>query len=165
MAGTGVETQLQLTPGVVTGQRGTIYLLLGMLAWIIAGFAGAVVAAALMSLAAFLLGREFGFVFVPQTSRRGTGRIAAAVFQGILLLGALRQGRRAGDGDSRAAVLIQLDRDGVERQRVNYRGYKMRRALAVRPYPTGGYAVLFEGAGSATDSTLYLARVDASGRF
>jgi len=69
------------------------------------------------------------------------------------------------NGDTRAAVLILLDRDGVERSRVNYRGYKMRRALMVRPYPTGGFAVLFEGAGSSSDSTLYLARVDASGRF
>ncbi|MEO8559715.1 MAG: PQQ-binding-like beta-propeller repeat protein [Rhodospirillales bacterium] len=69
------------------------------------------------------------------------------------------------NGDSRAAVLILLDRDGIERQRVNYRGYKMRRALMARPYPTAGFAVLFEGAGSSSDATLYLARVDASGRF
>jgi len=84
---------------------------------------------------------------------------AAAPNGGLVLAGS------EADGNSRAAVLILLDRDGIERQRVNYRGYKMRRVLAVRPYPTGGYAVLFEGAGSATDSTLYLARVDASGRF
>jgi hypothetical protein len=85
--------------------------------------------------------------------------IAAAPNGGLVLAGS------EADGDSRAAVLLQLDRDGIERQRVNYRGYKVRRTLAVRPYPTGGYAVLFEGAGSAGDSTLYLARVDASGRF
>lgn len=69
------------------------------------------------------------------------------------------------NGETRSAVLILLDRDGVERSRVNYRGYKMRRAVMVRPYPTGGFAVLFEGAGSSNDNTLYLARVDASGRF
>ncbi len=69
------------------------------------------------------------------------------------------------DGDGRVAVLVMLDGDGVERARVNYRGYKMRRTLMVRPYPTGGYAVLFEGAGSSSVGTLYLARVDAAGRF
>lgn len=69
------------------------------------------------------------------------------------------------DGDSRAAVLVLLDGEGIERARVNYRSYRMRRALMVRPYPTGGYAVLFEGAGPSSGGTLYLARVDASGRF
>jgi hypothetical protein len=69
------------------------------------------------------------------------------------------------NGDSRVAVLIVLDQDGIERQRVNYRGYKMRRALSLHAYPTGGYAVLFEGASPSSDSTLYLARVDTNGRF
>ena len=59
-----------------------------------------------------MLGREFGFVFVPQTSRLVTVLIAAAVFQGILLLGALRQGRRAGDGDSRAGLGVRSIRHG-----------------------------------------------------
>ncbi len=85
--------------------------------------------------------------------------IAPASNGGLVLAGS------EADGNSRAAVLIQLDHDGVERQRVNYRGYKMRRALMVRPYPTGGFALLFEGSGSTVDSTLYLARVDPSGRF
>jgi outer membrane protein assembly factor BamB len=85
--------------------------------------------------------------------------IASAPGGGLVLAGS------EPNGDTRTAVLIQLDREGIERQRVNYRGYKMRRALMVRPYPTGGFAVLFEGTGSAGENVLYVARVDAAGRF
>jgi hypothetical protein len=85
--------------------------------------------------------------------------IARAPAGGLVLAGS------EADGDSRTAVLVLLDGEGIERARINYRGYRMRRALMVRPYPTGGYAVLFEGAGPSRDGTLYLARVDASGRF
>jgi hypothetical protein len=68
--------------------------------------------------------------------------------------------------DQRAAILILLDGEGIERGRVNYRGYKMRRALIIKPHPAGGFAILFEGpAGSGFDTTNYLARVDAQGRF
>ncbi len=68
--------------------------------------------------------------------------------------------------DLRAAILILLDGEGIERARVNYRGYKMRRALMLKAHPMGGFAILFEGpAGSGFDTTNYLARVDAQGRF
>jgi hypothetical protein len=68
--------------------------------------------------------------------------------------------------DQRAAILIVLDGEGIERARVNYRGYKMRRALMVKPHPAGGFAILFEGpAGSGFDTTNYLGRVDEQGRF
>ncbi len=85
--------------------------------------------------------------------------VAIAPGGGLVLAGS------EANGDSRSAVLISIDREGVEHQRVNYRGYKMHRLLAVRPYPAGGFALLFEGAGSASNTTLYLARVDATGRF
>lgn len=68
--------------------------------------------------------------------------------------------------DLRAAILILLDGEGLERARVNYRGYKMRRATMLKPHPAGGFVILFEGpAGSGFDTTSYLARVDAQGRF
>jgi len=85
--------------------------------------------------------------------------IAATANGGLVLVGS------EPSGESRTAVMIALDGEGIERLRVNYRGYKMRRALLVRPYPTGGFAMLFEGAGTANDSVLYVARVDPSGRF
>ena len=70
------------------------------------------------------------------------------------------------DEDTDAAVLVLLDAEGIERARINYRGYKMRRALMVKPHPAGGMVVLFEGpAGAGLDLTGYLARVDATGRF
>lgn len=87
--------------------------------------------------------------------------MAALPDGGLVLVGSEPQGQ-----DMRAAVLIVLDGEGIERSRVNYRGYKMRRALMVRPHPAGGFVVLFEGpAGSRFDVTNYLARVDAQGRF
>lgn len=80
---------------------------------------------------------------------------------GLVLVGSELQSQ-----DLRAAILILLDSEGIERARVNYRGYKMRRALMVKPHPAGGFAILFEGpAGSGFDTTNYLARVDAQGRF
>lgn len=69
-------------------------------------------------------------------------------------------------GDVRAAFLAALDGEGKERWRVNYRGYKLRRAVAARPHPQGGIAVLFEGpAGSGYDTTAYLGLLGSNGRF
>ena len=68
--------------------------------------------------------------------------------------------------DARVAVLILLDGEGIERARVNYRGYKMQRSLMLRRHPAGGFVLLFEGlAGSNADAVNYLARVDDEGRF
>jgi hypothetical protein len=80
---------------------------------------------------------------------------------GIALVGSEPQGQ-----DLRAAVLILLDGEGIERARVNYRGYKMRRAVMIKAHPASGFVILFEGpAGSGFDTTSYLARVDSQGRF
>ena len=112
MAGAGTETQLQLTLAAVTGQRGTTFLLLGMMAWIVAGFLGAAAAAAILGIGLVLLNRIPGFAIVPQSSRVVTVLIAAAAFQGTLLLGALRQGRRAGGGDRDAGLGVRPIRRG-----------------------------------------------------
>jgi membrane protease YdiL (CAAX protease family) len=100
VAGARIETQLQLTITVVAERRGTVFLLLGMLAWVAAGFAGALVAAA----AAGIFRIWFGAETLPEVSELGYVLIATAVFQGILLLAALRQGRLADDGDRCAGL-------------------------------------------------------------
>ncbi|MGE0153278.1 MAG: hypothetical protein AB7R90_11730 [Reyranellaceae bacterium] len=87
--------------------------------------------------------------------------MAATPDGGLALVGSEPQGQ-----DQAAAILVLLDSEGIERTRVNYRGYKMRRGVLVRPHPAGGFVILFEGpAGSGFDTTNYLARVDAQGRF
>lgn len=112
MAGAGVEAQLQLTLAAVTGQRGTIFLLLGMTAWIIAGFAGAVAAAALLSFGSVLLHRFVSGTIIPDPGQLAYVLIAATAFQGTLLLAALRQGRLAGGGDPYAGLGIKPIRRG-----------------------------------------------------
>jgi membrane protease YdiL (CAAX protease family) len=107
VAGAGIETQLQLTVPAVTRQRGTTFLLLGMMAWIVAGFACALAVAAILIFGSFLLQRILGFAIVPEEGRVVTVLIAAAAFQGTLLLGALRQGRRSGDGDRNAGLGVR----------------------------------------------------------
>ncbi len=80
---------------------------------------------------------------------------------GIAMAGSEAQGEEA-----RSAVLVLLDGEGIERARVNYRGYKMRRALMLRRHPAGGFVVLFEGPESSDDEvTMWLGRVDGEGRF
>ena len=80
---------------------------------------------------------------------------------GLALAGSEPQG-----GEARVAVLVLLDGEGIERARVNYRGYKMQRTLMLRRHPAGGFVLLFEGpAGSDADALNYLARVDDEGRF
>jgi uncharacterized protein len=104
MAGARVEAQLQLTTAVMAEQRSTVFLLLGMLVWVAAAFAGALIAAVLMGLGeglllglhgpgSFSVPTDVAYVLVP-----------AWVFQGILLLAALRQGRRAANGDWRTGL-------------------------------------------------------------
>ncbi|MGE3905061.1 MAG: hypothetical protein AB7F36_03840 [Reyranellaceae bacterium] len=80
---------------------------------------------------------------------------------GIAMVGSEAQGEGA-----RSAILVLLDGEGIERARVNYRGYKMRRALMLRRHPAGGFVILFEGPERADDdATTWLGRVDAEGRF
>lgn len=80
-------------------RRGTVFLLLGMLAWVAAGFAGAVVVAAVLAFGSVLVHRLFGLASVPPPSELVYVLVGATGFQGTLLLGALWQGRRAGGGD------------------------------------------------------------------
>ncbi len=106
MAGARVEAQLQLTIALVPERRGTIFLLLGVLAWVAAGLIGAVVAATLLGVGALLL-RQTGFAFVPEPGVLSYVLLGSTVFQGTLLLSALRQGRLAGHGDRRAGLGIR----------------------------------------------------------
>jgi uncharacterized protein len=103
MAGARVEAQLQLTFAAMAERRSTIFLLLGMLAWVAAGFAGALIAAVLMVGVDALRGlRGTGSFSVPTDVAYVL--IPAWVFQGILLLAALRQGRQTANGDWRTGL-------------------------------------------------------------
>jgi membrane protease YdiL (CAAX protease family) len=99
MAGARVETQLQLTIAVVAERRGTVFLLLGMLAWIAIAFAGAGVAAAVVGSAVGVARGLRGPAAIGPPPQVFYVLVAAWGFQGTLLLGALRQGRLAGSGD------------------------------------------------------------------
>ena len=90
----------------MAGQRGTIFLLLGMLAWIVAGFAGAVIAAGLLGAGSILIRNILGLA-TPSPDRIVYVLIAASGFQVTLLLGALWQGRRAGLSDGIGARSIR----------------------------------------------------------
>ncbi|MGD0429548.1 MAG: type II CAAX endopeptidase family protein [Acetobacteraceae bacterium] len=89
------------------GQRGSIFLLLGMLAWIAAGFAGALVSAGALRVGSALLRTVPGPIAVPAPGQLVYVLVAASGFQGTLLLGAMWQGRRAGGGDRRAGLGIR----------------------------------------------------------
>lgn len=88
-------------------RRGTVFLLLGMLAWVVAGFAGAIVAAAVLGFGSVLLRQFLGLGFMPAPSPLVYVLVAATAFQGTLLLGALRQGRRTGGGDRCAGLGVR----------------------------------------------------------
>jgi uncharacterized protein len=88
----------------VAGQRSTIFLLLGMAAWIAAGFAGAFVAAGVVGVVTGVLRGVLQSDMIPAPSPLGYVLIGATGFQGTLLLAALRQGRRAGNGNWRAGA-------------------------------------------------------------
>ena len=112
MARAGVEAQLQLTLALVNGQRGTVFLLLGALAWIVAGLAGAMVTVAVLGVGSALLRRSLGPALIPEASQLVIVLVAASAFQGTLLLGALRQGRLTGGGDRRAGLGFRPIRRG-----------------------------------------------------
>jgi uncharacterized protein len=107
VAGAGVEAQFQLTIAIVSERRGTVFLLLGVLAWVAAGLLGAVVIATLVGVGAMLLRQFLGYGWVPEPSLLVYVLAGSTVFQGTLLLGALRQGRLAGNGDRRAGLGIR----------------------------------------------------------
>jgi membrane protease YdiL (CAAX protease family) len=101
VAGAWAETELQLNPPLIAGRRSTLPLLLGMLAWIVAGFAGAILAASVFGFAAVLSGfpvdlsRPHNLILV---------LVGAGGFQGTLLWGAVWQGQRAGGGNWRVGT-------------------------------------------------------------
>jgi membrane protease YdiL (CAAX protease family) len=86
------------------GQRDTVVLLLIMLAWVVAGFAGAAISAGLVAAGAVLLRGVPGLAAIRFPGQLVIVLIAASGFQGTLLLGALWQGRRAGRGNWRAGL-------------------------------------------------------------
>ena len=104
MAGARGEAQLQLTIAAMAERRSTVFLLLGMLAWVAVGFAGALLAAVLMGIGGGLLNGLGGpWSFTAPTDLVYV-LVPAWVFQGILLLAALRQGRRTANGDWRTGL-------------------------------------------------------------
>jgi membrane protease YdiL (CAAX protease family) len=78
--------------------RGAVFLLLGMAAWIAAGFAGAALATAILAAASLTLRTGMGLTVVPLPDQLVYVLIAACGFQATLLVGALWQGRRVGLG-------------------------------------------------------------------
>ena len=94
-------------------RRGTVFLLLGMLAWIVAGFAGAMIAVGVWAAGAVLLRRAFGFANLPEPGQLVFLLIATSGFQGTLLLAALWRGRRAGGGDRREGMGLRPIRHRV----------------------------------------------------
>jgi membrane protease YdiL (CAAX protease family) len=96
----------------MSGRQGTVFLLLGMLAWVVAGFAGAAVVAAMVAAGSVTLRWLLGPVAVPEQSQLFYVLIAATAFQGFLLLAALWQGRRAGVGDRRVGLGVRPIRHG-----------------------------------------------------
>jgi membrane protease YdiL (CAAX protease family) len=107
VAGARVEVELQLTITLVSERRGTVFLLLGMLAWVAAGLVCAVVIATVLGLGTLLLRQHFGYGWLPEPGLLVYVLAGSTVFQGTLLLGALRQGRLAGNGDRRAGLGIR----------------------------------------------------------
>jgi uncharacterized protein len=99
-----IEAQLQLKIAAVTGQRGTFFLLLGMLVWVAAGFGGAVLAAAALGFVTAVMRGLLHISTFPSPPQLAYVLVAAVGFQGTLLLVALRQGRLAGGGNRSAGL-------------------------------------------------------------
>jgi membrane protease YdiL (CAAX protease family) len=90
----------------VTGQRNVIFLLFGVLGLIGAALAGAVLTGLVLNFGAMLLRAKLGFPHLPEPSALLNLLIVACGFQLSLLLGALWQGRRLGQGDRSAGLGI-----------------------------------------------------------
>jgi len=88
----------------VAERRGTVFLLLGMMAWVVVAFAVAAVGAAVVGLTAACLRILIGAEAIPSVSPLGYVLSAATGFQATLLLAALRQGRLAGGGNRRVGL-------------------------------------------------------------
>src|ERR1019366_4607449 len=96
-----------LSNAILFERRGSVFLLLGMLAWVAAGLVGALLIATVLGFGAVLLRQGLGFGFVPEPSLLVYVLVGSIVFQGTLLWGALRQGRRLGHGDRRDGLGIR----------------------------------------------------------
>ena len=69
-------------------RRGSVFLLLGMLAWVIAGLVGALLVATVLGFGAVLLRQVLGFDFVPEPGLLAYVLAGSTGFQGILIFGA-----------------------------------------------------------------------------
>jgi hypothetical protein len=107
VAGARVKAQFQLSTAILFERRGSVFLLLGMLAWVVAGLVIALLVATLLGFCAVLLHQVLGLGFVPEPGLLGYVLVGSVAFQGTLLWGALRQGRRLGSGDRRAGLGIR----------------------------------------------------------
>jgi hypothetical protein len=107
VAGTRVEAEFQLSTEILFERRGTVFLLLGMLAWVAAALVGAFVVAAILGVGAVLLRLGLGFGFVPEPNLLTYVLVGSTAFQATLLWGALRQGRLLGHGDRNAGLGIR----------------------------------------------------------
>jgi hypothetical protein len=107
VAGAGIEAQLQLSTAILFERRGSVFLLLGMLAWVAAGLFGALLIATVLGFGAVLLRQGLGFSSVPEPSLLVYVLVGSTAFQATLLFGALWQGRRLGNGNRCAGLGIR----------------------------------------------------------
>jgi membrane protease YdiL (CAAX protease family) len=107
VAGARAEAQLQLSTAILFERRGSVFLLLGMLAWVIAGLVGALLVATVLGFSTLLLRQVLGFGFVPEPGLLAYVLAGSTAFQGTLLWGALRQGRRLGNGNRRVGLGVR----------------------------------------------------------
>jgi CAAX protease family protein len=107
VAGARAEAQFQLSTAILFERRGSVFLLLSMLAWVVAGLVCALFVATVLGIGALLLRQVLGFGFVPQPGLLAYVLAGSTAFQGTLLWGALRQARRLARGDRDAGLGIR----------------------------------------------------------
>jgi membrane protease YdiL (CAAX protease family) len=88
----------------VAERRATVFLLLGMVAWVAAGFVAAAGSAVAFGFAVGLIFGSRGYEIVAGPSEFTYILIGAWTFQIVLLVAAFRQGRLAGNGDRSAGL-------------------------------------------------------------
>ena len=107
MARARVEAELQLSNAILFERRGSVFLLLGMLAWVAVGLLGALLAATVLGFGSVLLRHGLGFGSVPEPNLLAYVLVGSTAFQGVLLWGALRQGRQLGNGNRRDGLGVR----------------------------------------------------------
>src|SRR5690242_4677471 len=103
MARAWTEAELQLIPTSVAERRGTLLLLLGMLAWVAAGFLGATTTAAVVAFLGGLM-NALSRHTIAMPDAMSLVFAGAGGFQATLLYGALWQGSRAAGGAWRVGI-------------------------------------------------------------